>query len=81
MLKYIFFSLRPKQWIKNAIIFIPLVFSGNLFSIEKLVTTGSIFLLFCLFCSATYILNDIHDRKADALHPEKRNRPIASGKI
>lgn len=43
--------------------------------------TSIICILFCLFCSATYILNDVHDRKTDALHPEKKKRPIASGKL
>jgi 4-hydroxybenzoate polyprenyltransferase len=78
--------MRPAHWIKNVFIFAALVFGKKLFVPydEMLVTFGSAvgaFFCFCLASSAIYIFNDIIDRKADALHPEKSKRPIASGEI
>lgn len=71
--------LRIRQWYKNLVIFIAVVFSGNLF-IPKLITENILgFISLCLISSATYIINDIKDRKADQLHPEKCLRPLASG--
>lgn len=78
---YFFLSLRPKQWMKNLILFIPLVFSGNLFHENMLLTSISGFLLFSLFAGSTYVLNDIRDREKDRKHPTKSLRPIASGKL
>ncbi len=73
--------IRPKQWYKNLLVFLPLVFSGNL--LNSLAVSNSIlaFVSFCALSSATYVINDYADRHKDRLHPEKRNRPIASGKI
>jgi 4-hydroxybenzoate polyprenyltransferase len=73
--------LRPYQWIKNLFCFAGIVFGGRLFEQDAFVTTTIIFLLFSLIASAIYIFNDIADRQYDRLHPIKRNRPIASGKV
>ncbi len=78
--------MRPHHWIKNAFVFAALLFGKKLVGSpdEVLVAIGSslgAFFCFCLASSAIYIFNDIIDRKADQLHPEKRYRPIASGKI
>jgi 4-hydroxybenzoate polyprenyltransferase len=77
----IFKSLRLKQWIKNLIIFAPLIFSENIFDIRLLLKSLFAFVLFCLISGAAYILNDIKDLEEDKLHPLKSKRPLASGKL
>ncbi|MDR2600122.1 MAG: decaprenyl-phosphate phosphoribosyltransferase [Oscillospiraceae bacterium] len=74
-------EMRPKNWLKNIFIFIPLVFSSELFDYEKFVLTSIAFVAFCLVSSAVYVFNDICDAEKDALHPTKRTRPIASGEL
>lgn len=73
--------IRIPQWIKNFFVFVPLVFSLNLFRSEYFTTSLIGFLAFCLTSSMVYIINDITDAEADRAHPKKKNRPIASGKI
>lgn len=73
--------LRPKQWIKNVIVFAALIFAKQLFSPALAFASGRAFLAFCLTASAVYILNDIADVEADRAHPVKRNRPLASGAL
>ena len=73
--------LRPKHWIKNVIVFAPLIFAKGLFNTSLLVTSLRAFVAFCLTASAVYILNDIADAESDRAHPEKRYRPLASGAI
>lgn len=70
--------LRPKQWIKNAFLFAPLVFARELFELEPALIAVRAFLVFCFSASITYILNDIADAEADRIHPEKKTRPIAA---
>ncbi len=77
----IFQLLRVKQWYKNLLVFLPLIFSGNLFNLNLLLVSFFGFIALCLVSSSQYILNDIIDKKKDQLHPEKRFRPIASKKI
>lgn len=73
--------IRPKHYLKNVLIFLPLVFSGQLFK-DNNITFGLVaFAAFSLAASSVYIINDIRDRKLDALHPKKKFRPIASGEI
>ena len=74
-------AVRPRQWIKNFALLAPLVFSGLLFDPLSQTRAVSAFLLFCVFSSATYLLNDVFDVARDRLHPFKRKRPIASGNI
>ncbi|MBW3016910.1 UbiA family prenyltransferase, partial [Candidatus Woesearchaeota archaeon] len=72
--------LRVEQWYKNLLVFLPLVFLKQLFSLSFFnVLIG--FIALCLVSSSGYILNDIFDLKKDRLHPEKSKRPIASGRI
>lgn len=73
--------MRPKQWIKNGLVFAALVFSGNLFDPEMLILTAQGFVVFCLLSSSVYIFNDAIDKDKDQQHPKKCNRPIASGAI
>jgi 4-hydroxybenzoate polyprenyltransferase len=73
--------IRIPQWIKNLFVFVPLVFSLNLFNTGYLLISIQAFIAFCLTSSIVYIVNDITDAEADRAHPKKKNRPIASGKI
>lgn len=73
--------LRINNWVKNIFIFMPLFFSGQLLDQEKILNTFFVFLGFSLVTSAVYIINDIFDVKYDKIHPEKKKRPIASGKV
>jgi len=78
---YLFISARPHQWIKNLIIFAALIFSKNLFNLNDVYQVVIAFVIFCLLSSTAYLINDIIDIEGDKKHPEKRKRPIASGKI
>src|SRR5512138_2367690 len=73
--------IRVPQWIKNLFVFVPLVFSLNLFRSEYFLASLLGFFIFCLTSSIVYIINDIIDAEADRAHPKKKNRPIASRKI
>lgn len=81
MLKNYFTLFRVPQWIKNSFVFVPLIFSLNLFNNELLFTTLAAFAVFCLTSSIIYIINDISDIEADKAHPVKKNRPVAAGTI
>ena len=72
---------RPVHWIKNLSIFAALLFSGNLFVPEMYSKVILAFFSFSFAASATYIFNDIFDAPYDKLHPIKKKRPIAAGKI
>src|SRR3989338_9238853 len=72
-------ATRPRQWIKNFAVFAALIFSGTLLDHTNQIKTLQAFLLFCIFSSSTYLLNDVFDINRDKLHPFKRKRPIASG--
>ena len=81
MLKALIKTMRPRQWTKNAFVLAALVFDRQLAHIPALIISLAGFLIFCLISSAVYIINDIADVEADRLHPKKRNRPIASGRL
>ncbi len=80
MLSYIQL-IRPQQWIKNALIFLPAYFAGTIFLDDNFYYLLSGFLSFSLVASAIYILNDYRDIEADRIHPKKKSRPLASGKV
>lgn len=73
--------LRPKQWYKNLLLFVGLVFSLSLFDAALAVRAVAGFVLFCFAASGIYALNDVLDAPADRLHPKKRHRPVAAGRI
>ncbi|MGE5074078.1 MAG: decaprenyl-phosphate phosphoribosyltransferase [Anaerolineae bacterium] len=81
MLRALLKTMRPRQWTKNAFVFPALVFDKQLVILDSVLRTLAGFALFCLISSAVYIFNDLADVEADREHPEKRNRPIASGKL
>jgi len=74
-------SMRPRQWIKNGLLFIPLIFDKQLTNWPALARVVMGFVLFCLLSSLVYIINDLMDFEADRNHPLKRLRPIASGRL
>ena len=76
-----FSLIRPKQWIKNFFVFMPMFFGGNLLVASDLLSAFVTFVAFCLAASSIYCLNDIIDMEADRQHPEKCHRPIASGQV
>ena len=73
--------LRVHHYIKNILVFLPLVFGGGLFDGGKLLCCVLGFVTFCLISSAVYIINDLKDIEKDKKHPVKKKRPLASGKI
>ena len=89
LLRAVLEALRPKQWIKNGLVFVPLLFAvDQAWSLEDpdpipglAVRLAALFAAFCLMSSAVYLVNDLWDRKSDAAHPTKRDRPIASGRV
>ncbi|MDF0718612.1 MULTISPECIES: decaprenyl-phosphate phosphoribosyltransferase [Chryseobacterium group] len=80
MTKYIKL-LRVEQWVKNLFVFLPLFFSGNITNADLVLKSLAAFVVFSLAASFIYILNDYSDVESDRRHPEKCNRPIASGAI
>ena len=81
MLKHLLKAMRIRQWTKNSFVFFALIFDKQLFHIDAFLRTLEGFFLFCLISSAVYLFNDIADIEADRQHPEKKNRPLASGNL
>lgn len=81
MIKNILRLTRPKQWIKNFFVFIPMFFGGELFDPHSIWLTVVTFFAFSLVASSIYCYNDIVDVDADRNHPVKCHRPIASGAV
>jgi len=77
----LFKSIRSRQALKNLSLFAPLVFSGNLFVQKKFLVVVWTTIIFTILTSSIYLINDIFDLPKDRLHPFKKNRPIASGKL
>ncbi len=73
--------LRPKEWAKNLFLYIPLFFAGEIFNWFKVLNVFEGFVAFCCIASSIYVINDIADKEDDKKHPQKQNRPIASGAV
>ena len=73
--------LRPWQWTKNGIVFAALVFSMHLLDPSFALRAVAGFVAFCLASSAIYALNDVCDAGRDRLHPAKKSRPVAAGRV
>lgn len=73
--------VRPKDWAKNAFLFIPLFFAGQLFDFSRIEHLIAGFFAFSFVASTVYILNDYRDMEDDRKHPVKRNRPLAAGLV
>jgi 4-hydroxybenzoate polyprenyltransferase len=74
-------SMRLYQWVKNIFIFAPVVFAMHFFQVGYIVHTFLAFILFSIAASSIYVFNDCFDKESDRLHPDKKNRPIASGAL
>lgn len=74
-------QVRPSQWVKNAFVLAPLVFAKHLTHPSVLISAAGAFGVFCLLAGAVYTMNDLVDAEADRVHPVKRRRPIASGRV
>jgi 4-hydroxybenzoate polyprenyltransferase len=75
----LFRALRTYQWVKNILVFVPIIVSEKPISFEAFISTSLIFISFCLSASGLYIVNDLMDLETDRRHPAKRRRPFASG--
>jgi 4-hydroxybenzoate polyprenyltransferase/phosphoserine phosphatase len=73
-------AMRPHQWAKNVLLFLPLV-SGHNFAIAPIAATVLAFVCFCMAASSAYILNDLLDLSADRVHHRKKRRPFAAGDV
>jgi len=73
--------MRPRQWIKNVVVFAGVVFAGRLENLLFVEHVLGAFAIFCLASSGIYVFNDMLDVEKDRLHPEKRTRPIAAGQV
>ncbi len=74
-------AARPSQWVKNLFVLAPLVFAQSLDRPRDILLALATFALFCLLASGIYLINDAIDVPRDRLHPAKKNRPMAAGKI
>ena len=81
MLKYLIISTRPRQWYKNSLLFVCIIFSGAFLQASPWSTLILAFVYFCMLTGSEYIINDVLDRERDREHPVKSKRPIASGKL
>jgi len=77
----LFICMRPDHWAKNGFLFVGVIFSKNLFNADLFLKVFGGFVLFSLAASSIYLFNDIRDRESDRTHPQKRQRPIASGRV
>lgn len=80
-MKSYFRLMRINHYIKNLLVFFPLVFSKSMFELVPLLKTFIAFISFSFACSFIYIINDIKDVENDKLHSTKHKRPIASGEV
>ncbi len=74
-------SCRPRQWIKNLLVFVPLISSDKFTSATAVYRSAAAAAAFCLMSAAVYLFNDAADREYDRAHPVKKMRPIASGAL
>jgi 4-hydroxybenzoate polyprenyltransferase len=74
-------GMRPAHWIKNIFVFAAMPFGEKLFFKDAWLMCGGVFFIFCGLASAVYLINDVRDRDRDRLHPEKKKRAVASGRL
>src|SRR5881397_2539378 len=77
----LFAGARPKQWIKNLVLALPFLFGGALRSADGWLLAAAGVAVFSAIASGIYLVNDVMDRERDRAHPEKRHRPLASGRL
>ncbi len=76
-----FVALRPRQWLKNLLLFAGIIFAAELGDASRWLQAIAAFVAYCAASSAAYLVNDLQDVAADRLHPIKRKRPIARGEL
>lgn len=74
-------ALRPHQWAKNVLVFVPVITANAIFNLEAWTQTFLAFIAFCAIASTVYVVNDLSDLDSDRRHSRKRNRPFASGAL
>src|SRR4051794_18143456 len=77
----VFRAVRPRQWLKNLLVFAGIIFASKLGDALSWVEAAVAFGAYCALSSAAYLVNDLRDREHDRLHPVKRERPIARGEL
>ena len=80
-MKHLIKLIRPEHWIKNLLIFAPLVLSFGFLDSSKVILASLGFIAWSMIASAGYIFNDLQDIENDRNHPVKQFRPLASGKV
>jgi 4-hydroxybenzoate polyprenyltransferase len=81
MLRAFIIALRPHQWYKNLVVFMGIIFAGDLLDISLWFYVILAFGIFCAASGCLYLINDLIDKERDRLHPKKSQRPIASGRL
>lgn len=81
MLSGLIATMRPRQWPKNAFVFVALLFDRKLFDLPSVINTVIAFVLLCMMSSAVYLMNDLADIDSDRQHPTKKDRPLPSGRL
>src|SRR5579884_20953 len=81
LIKALVIAIRPKQATKNLFVYAALVFAGKLFEPKLFARVTVAFLLFTIVTGSVYLFNDLRDVEQDRLHPKKKRRPIASGRL
>lgn len=74
-------ALRPHHWVKNLLVFLPLLLAARMSEPQMLLSVALAFAAFSLCASSVYLLNDLLDLPADRRHPQKKSRPLASGRV
>jgi 4-hydroxybenzoate polyprenyltransferase len=77
----LFKALRPHQWVKNLLLFAPIILAHKISDISKLSVLITSFGIICMLSSSMYLINDLLDRESDRRHPVKKMRPLASGAL
>jgi len=77
----LFHALRPRHWVKQGLVLIPLLLAQKLLDFQALLRTLEAVAVFCLLTSAIYLLNDLVDLESDRRHPIKKHRPLAAGLV
>ncbi|MGB3713733.1 MAG: decaprenyl-phosphate phosphoribosyltransferase [Candidatus Promineifilaceae bacterium] len=81
MLRGLIKTMRPRQWLKNGLVYAALFFDRKAIDLESLARTTAAFVLLCMVSSAVYIMNDLVDIENDRQHPTKKTRPLAAGEL
>jgi 4-hydroxybenzoate polyprenyltransferase len=74
-------AMRPYQWVKNLLVFVPIVTAHALGELSSWTSAATMFLAFCAAASGIYLINDLFDLSSDRRHARKRHRPLASGAL